>query len=143
MTKAVRTAALLVSATILGTGCWPMHVISSPGVSGIVIDRQTRNPLGGAQVIVSHVWQRDWPNYGVPTVEEALADTRPPLIVTGTNGTFFIPHRRDSLNHENRTHCAFRDLSREIRWQNVLSVHPRVLRRRLSGSAVSLARVAS
>jgi hypothetical protein len=76
------------------TGCWPLHITSSPGASGIVLDRQTRQAVSGAQVVVSRTWQREWPNYGLPTLDEALENTRPPLVVTGSNGQFFIPPER-------------------------------------------------
>jgi hypothetical protein len=88
--KRIHCFSSLALAGLLCTGCWPMHVISSPGASGIVLDRQTRAAIGGAQVAVSRSWRRDWPNYGPPTLDEALADTRPPLVVTGADGHFFI-----------------------------------------------------
>jgi hypothetical protein len=75
-------------------GCVPTHIISSPGASGIVIDRKTRQAVAGAQVAISRSWRRDWPEYGPPTLDEALQNTRPPIVVTGTNGHFLIPPER-------------------------------------------------
>jgi len=71
-----------------------MHIISSPGATGFILDTQTRGAIGGAQVVVSRSWQREWPDYGVPTLDEALANTRPPLVVTGANGQFVIPPQK-------------------------------------------------
>jgi hypothetical protein len=92
--KCVRCFLSLVLVGLFCTGCWPMHIISSPGASGFVIDRQTRQAVPNAQVAVSRSWQRRWPNYGTPTLDEALADTRPPLVVTGADGHFLIPPER-------------------------------------------------
>lgn len=76
------------------SGCVPTHIVSSPGATGIVLDRQTRAPVPGAEVAISRVWERPWPNYGVPTVEEAEGDIRPPRVTTGPDGRFAIPHER-------------------------------------------------
>src|SRR5579864_3144990 len=75
-------ALALAAMALGGAGCYPLHVVSSPGASGIVMERQTRTPIGGAQVVISRIWEREWPNYGLPTVSEALAHTRLPLVTT-------------------------------------------------------------
>lgn len=81
----------IILAAILGAGCYPQHIISSPAATGTVLDRHTRQPLAGVQVAISRAWQRAWPDYGTPTLEEALAGLRPPTVTTGTNGEFYIP----------------------------------------------------
>jgi hypothetical protein len=88
-----RAACFLVPAMagLFCAGCWPMHIISSPGASGFVFDRETRGAIGGAQVAVSRASRREWPDYGVPTLDEALENTRPPIVMTDTNGHFSIP----------------------------------------------------
>jgi hypothetical protein len=92
--KQLRWFLSLAAVGLLGAGCYPTHVISSPGAFGFVADRQTRAPVAGAQVVVSRAWQREWPNYGPPTVVEALDKTRPPSVTTTTNGHFVIPAER-------------------------------------------------
>ena len=92
--KRVRCFAGLILAGLFCASCLPAHVISSPGASGFVLDRKTRQAVAGAQVAVSRAWQRTWPDYGPPTLDEAIDDTRPPMVVTGTNGHFSIPPER-------------------------------------------------
>jgi len=92
--KSVRCYLGLGMMGLLCTGCWPTHITSSPGASGFVFDRKSRQAVAGAQVVVSRSRRRKWPNYGTPTLDEALEDTRPPLVVTGANGHFFIPSER-------------------------------------------------
>jgi hypothetical protein len=93
--KLARLFSSLLMVIVSCTGCWPVHIVSSPGASGFVIDRQTRAAIPGAQVAVSRSWQREWPNYGVPRLDEALAATRPPLVFTDADGHFSIPPEKE------------------------------------------------
>jgi hypothetical protein len=95
--KRIHCLSALLIAGLSCTGCWPVRITSSPGASGFVLDRQTRQAVSGAQVAVSRSWRREWPDYGPPTLDEALADTRPPLVITDTNGHFFIPPQQEWL----------------------------------------------
>jgi hypothetical protein len=91
---------------LLCQGCFPLRVPESPGASGVVVDARTRAPLAGAEVLVSRALFHSPPmvrgvTYGpdnpqpiiAPTMEEALAYARPPLVVTGADGRFCIPER--------------------------------------------------
>ena len=71
-----------------------MHIVSSPRASGTVRDRTNHAPVSGAQVAISRTWQARWPDYGGPTFEEALTDLRPPTVITGSNGQFYIPQQK-------------------------------------------------
>lgn len=68
-----------------------MKSVTSPGAVGTVLDRDTRKPIPGVKAIVSRTYQRDWPDYGLPTVDEAMTNTRPPLVLSGPDGQFIVP----------------------------------------------------
>jgi hypothetical protein len=79
----------------LCTGCWPAHITTSPGASGIVLDSETRAPIRGASMVVSRSEGRwvqsdfeviDHP----PSLERALTNSRPPQVLTGDSGSFSI-----------------------------------------------------
>jgi hypothetical protein len=70
-------------------------ITSSPGASGMVLDAQTHAAISGAQVVVSRSWPRERPDYSPSTLANALTNTRPPLIITGTNGRFSIPRQHE------------------------------------------------
>ena len=69
-------------------GCIPMRFNTSPGASGVVLDSRTRAPIDGAQVLVSRL------TYPPPSVEAALTNCRPPVIITASAGHFSIPAER-------------------------------------------------
>jgi hypothetical protein len=77
----------LVAVGLLGTGCWPLRITSSPGASGIVVDAQTHAAIGGAQAVVcrSSIW-----GPSPQSVAEALTNARPPRVVTRADGRFSI-----------------------------------------------------
>lgn len=59
--------------------------VPSPGARGIVLDAQTHAPLSGAQVVISTL-----SDFQPPTVSDALACARPPVVTTRANGRFHI-----------------------------------------------------
>ena len=70
----------------LCSGCLKLeHHITSPGARGIVLDAQTHSPLSGARVVVSTL-----SDFQPPTVADALARARPPVVTTRANGHFHI-----------------------------------------------------
>ena len=64
------------------------HNTTSPGAKGVVLDSQTRVPLGDAKVVVSRLC------FDLPIIPDALTNTRPPVVTTGKNGRFSIPAER-------------------------------------------------
>ena len=84
--KSVHHILSLVVLGFLCSGCLKLeHHVASPGARGIVLDAQTHAPLGGAQVVVS-----SWSDFQPPTVSDALAQARPPVVTTRANGRFHI-----------------------------------------------------
>ena len=81
----------MVALGLLCTGCLKFErQVTSPGARGVVLDAQTHAPVSGAAVVVS----RAEPSYfgtNFLTFSEALANTRPPVVTTGTNGRFRVP----------------------------------------------------
>jgi hypothetical protein len=67
-----------------------MRIVNSPGASGTVLDRYTRKPVQGAECVISRSFQRAWPDYGPPTLDDALETTRPPHVLTDGDGQFLI-----------------------------------------------------
>jgi hypothetical protein len=72
-------------AALACSGCLPLRFTTSPGASGVVLDSQTRAPIAGAEVVISHS------TYPPASVGEAFTNSRPPLVTTETNGQFSIP----------------------------------------------------
>ena len=65
------------------------HNTTSPSARGVVLDAQTHAPLSGAEVVVSRLWDTE-----LPTVSDALTNTRPPVVTTGKSGRFSIRPER-------------------------------------------------
>ncbi|HEV2455479.1 MAG TPA: hypothetical protein VGY98_14540 [Verrucomicrobiae bacterium] len=65
------------------------HNTTSPGARGVVLDAQTHQPLSGAEVVVSRLWDTQ-----PPTFSDALTNTRPPVVTTGKRGRFSIQPER-------------------------------------------------
>lgn len=98
---------------LLCSGCWPMRFATSPGASGVVRDAVTHEPIASATVGVSDVYFRyTYPpatpdgqtgmsdserdayvraHKVFPTLSEAIAKIRPPVVVTGPDGHFKVP----------------------------------------------------
>lgn len=85
---------------LLCSGCFPMNVTRSPGVTGVVVDAGSGAPVAGAEVLVSKATSpidRGPDPGGAPTVpaapplSEALAAARRPTVTTGPDGRFTIP----------------------------------------------------
>ena len=75
-------------AVVFCSGCWPRSFTTNPGVSGVVLDAQTRSPVSGAKAIVS---LSKYPPY---SKDELLTRTRPPQVITDDAGRFLIPSER-------------------------------------------------
>jgi hypothetical protein len=76
---------MCVTAGMLCSGCWPRSFTTSPGVSGIVLDAQTRSPVAGAKAAVS------LSKYPPGSLDEAVTRTRTPQVTTDDAGQFSIP----------------------------------------------------
>lgn len=85
---------------ILLSGCVPMNVTRSPGVTGVVVDAGSGAPVAGAEVLVSKATapgdQGTAPGGAtsaptVPPLPDALAAARRPTATTGADGRFTIP----------------------------------------------------
>ena len=81
----------LLAVGLLCAGCYPQRITTSPGASGVVLDAETHDPLPGAQVVMADSRRRSWPDSTAQSLAEALTNARPPVVITGTNGTFLIP----------------------------------------------------
>jgi hypothetical protein len=88
--KKVHHLLSLFAVGLLCTGCWPLRLTTSPGASGVLVDAQTHSPISGAKAVVCYPlpspFETDW-----PTFQAALTNTRPPLVISGNDGRFFIP----------------------------------------------------
>lgn len=89
--KHVYHMAGLLAAGVLCAGCYPQRVASRPGVSGMVLDAQTHAAVVGAQVVIADSRITDRRDLDTPTLESALTNARPPIVVTDRNGEFCIP----------------------------------------------------
>lgn len=98
----VHRSSLVLLALVVSSGCAPMNVTRSPGVTGIVVDAASGAPLAGAEVLVSKAvasGAHDRANAptesgaeaAAPTLAEALAAARRPVVTTGADGRFSIP----------------------------------------------------
>lgn len=72
----------------LCSGCWPWRFTTSPGVSGIVLDAETRSPVGRAETVIS------LSKYPPDSPKDALEHTRNPFVTTDDAGHFLIPNER-------------------------------------------------
>ena len=87
-------------ALLLCSGCFPMNVTRSPGVTGVVVDADSGTPVPGAEVLVSKaIFEGDHGTASVgatsaptvPPLSDALAAARRPTATTGADGRFTIP----------------------------------------------------
>jgi hypothetical protein len=98
----------LMAVGFLGSGCFPMRNTTSPGVAGIVLDAESRAPITGAKVFVSHAFYHlplatnDFTGEVEPvaatgtqrlppSMTEVILNARPPTVITGLDGRFSIP----------------------------------------------------
>jgi len=87
-------------AVLVCSGCFPMNVTKSPGVTGVVVDAGTGSPVAGAEVLVSKATSASagdtsagasTPAPGPPPLADVLAAARRPTVKTGTDGRFTVP----------------------------------------------------
>lgn len=86
-------------ALVVCSGCLPMNVTRSPGVTGVVVDAASGAPVAGAEVLVSratYVDQGAAPDGATtapvaPPLSDALANARRPTVTTGADGRFTVP----------------------------------------------------
>ena len=77
---------------LLCCGCFPLRRLSTPGVSGVVVNSRTGSLVTNAQVVVSPI------HHSEPSVDEVLANAEARTATTGSNGEFaFAPERRWGL----------------------------------------------
>ena len=77
---------IFVAISLLCTGCWPLRITSSPGATGVLFDAQTHSPVSGAKAVVCYPLPNSWPTY-----QDALTNTRPSEVTSGSDGRFSIP----------------------------------------------------
>jgi hypothetical protein len=70
---------------IFVSGCFPINQTISPSVTGVAIDARTHAPISRAQAMVAYS------HYPPPTTPEAFTNIRPPIVTTGSDGSFSIP----------------------------------------------------
>ena len=95
--KVIYYFAGLIALALLCTGCYPFRVTSSPGSCGTVVDAKTRQPVAGASAEMSYTWRAYWSDLNPPSLEQLVTNTRPPMVMTDTNGMFSIPRERVTL----------------------------------------------
>jgi hypothetical protein len=90
-------AAFALAAACLTVGCFPVRFTRSPGVSGVVLDSQTRAPVCGAKAILSPV--RYAPNLidagSVQSIAAQPGTARRLPAVADQNGHFLLPPLRE------------------------------------------------
>ena len=87
----VQNLAGLLMAGLLCSGCVIYHETDSPGAKGVVLDSQSRSPIQGVEVTVS---QSSDPSL---TLTNALAELRPPTVITDQAGQFSVPAERSLI----------------------------------------------
>ena len=83
----------LLAVGLFCVGCYPQRLSTSPGACGVVMDANTMTAVSGAYVEVANSRRIGWPDNPMPTLDEALTNARPPKVITGTNGDFYIPRQ--------------------------------------------------
>lgn len=89
--KAIFYSVAVLAMALVCSGCYPQHVVSSPGAEGFVRDAKTGDPIAGAKVGISRTWQAYWSDLNPPTLDEVITNVRSPVVITDTNGGFSIP----------------------------------------------------
>jgi hypothetical protein len=79
---------ILLVAGSLCTGCIPLKFTTSPGATGTVVDATTHAPITGAEVLISRS------TYPPSSPDAAFTNSRPPLVMSQTNGQFAVPSQR-------------------------------------------------
>src|SRR5258708_18225160 len=74
----VRISLLVASVGLLCCGCFPLRRLSTPGVSGVVVNSQTRSPISNVQVVVSPIY------HSGPSVDEVITNKGARTGVTGS-----------------------------------------------------------
>lgn len=95
--KVIYHFAGLMALAVLCTGCWPLRVTSNPGSCGTVVDANTRQPIEGASAQMSYTWRAYWSDINPPMLSDVITNTRPPIVLTDTNGQFSIARERVTL----------------------------------------------
>jgi len=91
MKSLLRSLTLFLMAGLLCSGCVIYHETDSPGAKGVVLDSQSRSPVQGAEVAVS---QSSDPAL---SLTNALAELRPPTVITDQAGQFTVPAERSLI----------------------------------------------
>lgn len=91
MKSLLKTLALFLMAGLLCSGCVIYHETDSPGAKGVVLDSRSRSPIQGAEVAVSQSFSPSL------TLTNALAELRPPTVITDQAGQFSVPAERSLI----------------------------------------------
>ena len=91
MKSLLRSLTLFLMAGLLCSGCVIYHETDSPGAKGVVLDSRSRSPIQGAEVAVS---QSSDPAL---SLTNALAELRPPTVITDQAGRFTVPAERSLI----------------------------------------------
>jgi hypothetical protein len=70
------------------TACIPLRFTTSPGAVGRIVDAKTKQPLSGAEVLISRS------TYPPPSPEAAFTNSRPPIVMSREAGQFSVPLER-------------------------------------------------
>jgi hypothetical protein len=106
--KTVITFISVFAVAVALTGCFPMRFTKRPGVSGSVVDSQTRMPISGAEVFFTRApytfyrftnttvsgrreESKTAPRPQPPQLDFAISNALPPFVLTDANGRFAIP----------------------------------------------------
>ena len=92
--------AALLAAVLFCAGCVPQRITASPGANGVVLDADTRAPVRDAQVLMLYSKRPGWPDATMPTLDEARTNIRPPIVVSGNMGEFYLPRERIAVLNE-------------------------------------------
>jgi hypothetical protein len=84
----LRHLVILGSISLLCSGCFPVHLVTTPGISGVVLNSQTHSPVVGAQTVVSPM------HHSSPSAYEVVTNIHALVVVTDTSGQFASPPQR-------------------------------------------------